>query len=344
MRVVACVTAAIAIVAAASVSAGAAQFYTVAPHDTLYSIARHFGVPLNLLAAVNGIRDPSKIRVGMVLRIPDVSSPRRGAPVSHGAPHPAAVTAAPQSGSPHASTEHAAPSVTPGSSIPAHLSGTPRGTQAPAVPKPPRITYYVVRPGDTLYRIAQAYGLTVPQLQQANHLASPDVLLAGRVLRIPLPPADALAVGGATPARLPVPERISSPPPVLSSPERTGLLARRVTSEALGYLGTPYVWGGMSRAGVDCSGLVYLVYSPYVPDLPRMSYDQWHTGVPVSRSDLAPGDLVFFNTDGTGASHVGIYLGDGRFVHPSATPRQVVIDYLDSPYYAEHYLGARRVL
>jgi peptidoglycan endopeptidase LytE len=100
----------------------------------------------------------------------------------------------------------------------------------------------------------------------------------------------------------------------------------------------------MSRAGVDCSGLVYLVYGPYVPDLPRMSYDQWHAGVPVSQNDLAPGDLVFFNTDGSGASHVGIYLGDGRFVHPSANARRVVIDSLDSPYYAEHYLGARRVL
>ena len=343
MRVAACVTTAIAIVVAASVPAGAAQFYTVAPHDTLYSIARHFGVSVNLLASVNGIRDPSKIRVGMVLRIPDVPASRRGAPASRAAPHPAVPVATPSSGPPHVSTEHAAPTVTAAPTSPAHLSGALAGPRL-AAPRPPRTTYYVVRPGDTLYHIAQAYGLTVPQLQQANHLASPDVLLAGRVLRIPLPPADALAVGGATPARLPVPERVSSPPPVLSGPERTGLLARRVTSEALGYLGTPYVWGGMSRAGVDCSGLVYLVYSPYVPDLPRISYDQWHSGVPISRSDLAPGDLVFFNTDGTGASHVGIYLGDGRFVHPSATPRQVVIDNLDSPYYAEHYLGARRVL
>ncbi len=342
MRVCACITAAIAILVAASLPADAAQFYTVAPNDTLYSIARRFGVPLSLLVAVNGIHDPSKIQVGTVLRIPDAPPPRRDAPHSSAAPHPVAGAGSAPSGSQRTATANAA-----------------------SVPVPRTITY-VVRPGDTLYHIAQAYGLTVTQLQEANHLASPDVLSAGQVLRIPRPaaaPAVARAapavvgaapamrsavpaIQGAAPARPTVPDRasVSSPPPVLSSTERTGLLARRVTSEALGYLGTPYVWGGVSPSGVDCSGLVYLVYEPYVPDIPRRSYDQWNAGVPVGRSDLAPGDLVFFNTDGSGASHVGIYIGNGQFVHPSATPRRVVIDDLDAPYYAGHYMGARRVL
>jgi cell wall-associated NlpC family hydrolase len=127
------------------------------------------------------------------------------------------------------------------------------------------------------------------------------------------------------------------------SPARTALLAR-VRASALRYLGTPYVWGGTTPSGVDCSGLVHLVYAPYVANLPRTSYDQWTAGVAVDRADLAVGDLVFFNTDGTGASHVGIYIGDGQFVHPAASAQRVVVDRLDAPYYLTRYLGARRIL
>jgi cell wall-associated NlpC family hydrolase len=112
----------------------------------------------------------------------------------------------------------------------------------------------------------------------------------------------------------------------------------------LGYLGTPYVWGGTTPSGVDCSGLVYLVYSPFVANLPRTSYEQWTAGAAVDRADLAAGDLVFFNTDGSGASHVGIYIGDGQFVHPAASAQRVVVDRLDAPYYVTRYLGARRIL
>jgi len=201
---------------------------------------------------------------------------------------------------------------------------------------------YIVRAGDTLYHLALTHGVTVADLEAANHLPPTGHLRVGQVLRIPMPAA-------AGPQRPPITEEPARPPAagapaVPATPGDSAVLGQRITAAATAYLGTPYVWGGAGPAGVDCSGLVYLVYAPYVPRIPRLSYDQWTFGRPVDAGDLAPGDLVFFDTDGTGASHVGIYIGDGQFVHPAARAHRVVVDRLDMPYYASHYLGARRVL
>lgn len=290
---------------AAASPAAAATRYTVAPHDTLYRIARRFGVPVGVLAQVNGLRDPSRLPVGLVLLIPDLRTPVRAPRPSRFLPPSAAV-----------STERP-------------LSAAPQGPGASAP-----VASYVVSPKDTLFRIARDNGISVEDLRRANGLSSADLIRAGQSLFIPAP-----GRGVASPLRA-----SPGPPPSSAPVPGRGELARRVVSIALRYLGTPYSWGGTGPGGVDCSGLVYLVYSPYLPHLPRVSYDQWEAGLPVDRSELAPGDLVFFDTDGTGASHVGIYVGGGRFVHPSAAAGRVVVDRLDEPYYASRYLGARRVL
>lgn len=117
----------------------------------------------------------------------------------------------------------------------------------------------------------------------------------------------------------------------------------RVTHTALRYIGVPYVWGGTSFGGVDCSGFVYAVFEHNGIDLPRTADSQFEVGRPVSTRDLQPGDLVFFQTYAPGASHVGIYLGGGRFVHASASDG-VRIDELSMDYYASRYIGARRLI
>ena len=112
-----------------------------------------------------------------------------------------------------------------------------------------------------------------------------------------------------------------------------------VVGIALHYLGTPYVWGGSSPAGFDCSGFVAYVYAQVGVSLPHYTGAQWNMGVPVSRSDLEPGDLVFFD----GLGHVGIYIGGGQFVHAPHTGDVVKISSLGESWYAATYDGARRI-
>jgi peptidoglycan DL-endopeptidase CwlO len=119
-----------------------------------------------------------------------------------------------------------------------------------------------------------------------------------------------------------------APPPTHSS----------VVSIAMQYLGTPYVWGGASPSGFDCSGLVMYVFSQIGVSLPHSSYAQYGMGSPVSRDQLQPGDLVFFD----GLGHVGIYVGGGSFIHAPHTGDVVRISSL-SGWYASTYVGARRI-
>ncbi|AHF07230.1 hydrolase [Desulfitobacterium metallireducens DSM 15288] len=113
-------------------------------------------------------------------------------------------------------------------------------------------------------------------------------------------------------------------------------------NHAMSLIGTPYVWGGTTQSGFDCSGFTQYVYRGSGISIPRTSYAQFASGTSVSRNNLSPGDLVFFNTDGPGASHVGIYIGGGSFVHAANPRRGVTTNSLNESYYASHYLGARR--
>ena len=118
-----------------------------------------------------------------------------------------------------------------------------------------------------------------------------------------------------------------------------------MVSLAQQYLGTPYVYGGSSASGFDCSGFTMYVFSQAGVSLPHGATSQLSYGTEVSRSDLQPGDLVFFQDYGAVASHVGIYIGGDQFIHASSSyynGRCVVTSSLTETYYDGHYYTARR--
>lgn len=115
-----------------------------------------------------------------------------------------------------------------------------------------------------------------------------------------------------------------------------------VVSRAMSLIGRPYVFGGTTQSGFDCSGFTKYVFAGSGISLPRTSYAQFASGSPVNMDNLRPGDLVFFTTYTKGASHVGIYIGGGRFIHADNPSVGVKISSLSESFYSSRYLGARR--
>ncbi len=119
--------------------------------------------------------------------------------------------------------------------------------------------------------------------------------------------------------------------------------ARRLIQFSMKYLGVPYVFGGTSTDGFDCSGFTRHVYRIVGLELPRTADNQFAVGRGVSQQRLLPGDMVFFTTYAPGASHSGIYIGDGRFISATSS-RGIAVDSLNSSYWGPRYVGARRVI
>jgi peptidoglycan DL-endopeptidase CwlO len=126
-----------------------------------------------------------------------------------------------------------------------------------------------------------------------------------------------------------------------AAPPPDGTRASQVIAIAMQYLGIPYVWGGASPSqGFDCSGLTTYSFAQIGISLPHHAASQYNYGTPVSRDDLQPADLVFFN----GLGHMGMYIGGGQFIHAPHTGDVVKISSIYDPWYASGWVGARRIL
>jgi len=144
---------------------------------------------------------------------------------------------------------------------------------------------------------------------------------------------------------IPVPEKktvSATKPKVSQQVSRGSSEVDKLISRARSLQGVPYLWGGTTRDGFDCSGFVQYVFKASGVSLPRTSFEQYKVGTPVSRDQLKPGDLVFFTTYKPGASDVRIYIGGGRTI--GSASEGVGIHSLSDNYWSKRYIGARRVL
>jgi cell wall-associated NlpC family hydrolase len=167
-----------------------------------------------------------------------------------------------------------------------------------------------------------------------------------RALLLPL--VAALALGGcATAGRVarPQPGGAGVAPPVAVTPADAAPSAAAAPLEfARSLVGAPYLAGGASPAGFDCSGFVQYVFGQSGIALPRGVGGQFDAGRPVEAGDLRPGDLVFFAIDGRTISHVGIYQGADTFVHAPSTNGRVRVEHLSMDYWRTRFAGARRIV
>ena len=149
--------------------------------------------------------------------------------------------------------------------------------------------------------------------------------------------------GGVVPAPFPRPNRGASDLPTASGMPRPAD-PYAITSTALKLRGVPFVDGGSTPAGFDCSGFTSYVFQQHGVELPRLAADQYQVGSAVDPDAIEPGDLLFFTTVAPGASHVALAVGGDEFVHAPSQRGQVRVERLTSSYWSQRFLGARRVV
>lgn len=286
--------------------------YTVRPGDSLYTIAHRHGLRLPDLLKVNNLRNPHALQIGDTIKIPVKGSvaPRKQS---------SARSDSPASGWSEINKDRINIRSAPNISA-KRIMIVDRWTKVRVLGRQGDWSRIRLQNGRIGWVLSRYLSPTKPP--QTKQLANASTQ------RRTQPSKQAS-------------KRTASP--------RTDVLARSVgespstVRHALSYLGTRYRYGGSSSRGFDCSGFTSYIYRRHGINLPHSSSAQYRVGTPVSRSELRPGDLVFFRTRGSRISHVGIYIGNGKFVHASSARGRVRIDTLNSGYYKQRYVGARRI-
>jgi len=208
-----------------------------------------------------------------------------------------------------------------------------------------RASKLVARTDAARVRVQHLIGSQQAEIASLKHQI--DTLVKQRDARIAAAKAAARAAAAAAAAQAaqnpvttsPVTSPTPTPPPTGPVPPASSVGAQAVQI-AMGELGVPYVWGGASPSGFDCSGLTMWVYAQLGIHLDHFTGSQWNAGPHVAEDQLAPGDLVFFEP---GIGHVGLYIGGGNFIEAPHTGGVVQISSLSNPWYAAEYQGAVRV-
>lgn len=192
------------------------------------------------------------------------------------------------------------------------------------------ICHHIVQSGDTLYGIAIKYNVSVETIMNANNLSA-TLIHPGQTLIVPTAAAKSDA------------EIQANKEQTLTS-RGGGRADNDVVNIAKAYLGTPYCYGGSGPSNFDCSGFTAYVCAQVGKKLPHNAAAQYGKGQPIAKSELQPGDLVFFGYyGGSSVQHVGIYVGGNNFIHASSGAGVVKQDSLAENYYFNNYKGARRL-
>jgi len=209
-----------------------------------------------------------------------------------------------------------------------------------------------IRQGDNLWDLAKHYKVSVSKITSANKISENKTLQIGDKIIIPTkekPHAkaqhskDKSKISDKAIARFG--PRVAQQIEIEEAAEKTGQdRPGEIVRTALAYRGARYVRGGTGRRGFDCSGFTRHIYRKFGVSLPHSSRAQAGCGKSISRSELKSGDILLFHTYRRGVSHVGIYIGEGKFIHASTPRHGVIISSLNERYYASRYIGARRII
>ncbi|ADU31318.1 LysM peptidoglycan-binding domain-containing protein [Evansella cellulosilytica] len=183
-----------------------------------------------------------------------------------------------------------------------------------------RTSTYTVQAGDFLSGIARNHGLTLNQILSLNpSISNANLIRVGQQINVQ--------------------GNVDASPSQVSNSNNN--FVESLIADAKSHLGTPYLWGGITPSGFDSSGFIVYTFNQNGISLPRTHRDYYPLGSSVVSSDRQRGDVVFFETWRSGASHAGIYLGNGEFIHASSS-RGVTITKMDNSYWASRYIGTKR--
>jgi cell wall-associated NlpC family hydrolase len=321
--------------------------YEVLPGDTISLLAERFGVDNDTIVAVNQLGSADRIGIGEQLTILPISGVMYNVQTGDTLSRIAGLFEVDLGPIIDFNYLEDADRIAVGTEL--IIPGGRPLPQIALTPSAPPV--YIVTPGDTIEAIARRFGVSSADIVAANGLRSADRLSIGQSLSIEAGAAARGSVAIASTQRqgassqqtvtrnLPVPAAAAPSRPVAPS-----VNGGSVTSIAMQFQGRPYVWGGTTPSGFDCSGFVYYVLNQSGSPIPRGMWGQYNAGSHPSRAELQPGDIVFFqNTYMAGLSHNGIYIGGGQFIHASDPGTGVTVSSLSSSYWSSRWFGATRV-